>query len=600
MSENLNSVVANIVIDGKKVSFLSLKLEQEFNSHHKFELFFDYRTFENRWMEAPEKLFALLNTEVVINLLHKETGEENLFVGIVQNVSYVGHAGVSNQICISGKSPTVLLESLPTMNSFVNKSLGDIVTEVVEYSGNGAVVKVNPVFSSNIDYLCQYRESCFSFLNRLSELYGEWFYYDGRDILFGKPNKQETIDLTYNSSLSDMEIDVVSIPSAFKVYAYLVHESSDVTHVSQDDDVDVVGYAKTALNSSSSLYKFIGTMPMDTPISSKGDMEQLVKVEKNRLVGKMLLAKGKSFVCNISIGKIVRLKLPKNMGTLKTDIDSFFVQKVIHFINGAGEYHNEFVAYVSDIENIPIMQSCPNITPVSELATVVDNEDSKGRVKVQMLWQKALDKKTNWVRVLSPDAGTSEKGPRGSVFVPEVGDQVVVGYMNGNPSLPFVTLSLFPENIATGGGKGNRSKTLTTRSGSSLKLDDSTGSVRLQDPGKSSVDMDGSGAITIDSSDTIKLICGSSSIELKNDGKVLFNGKELDSQFETKIEETTKNHTITGTDAVKLNSDTLIEGKAAKVSVQADNQVEVKGANSVDIESPATTNIKGKSSINLN
>lgn len=598
MSENLFNVTANIIIGSKKVTCLNLRLEQEFNAHHQFEILLNYRSFENKWMEAPGQILAMSGEEVVISFFDKETGVENTFVGIVSKVTYVGHAGVRNQLLISGGSPTIFMDGKPTMDSFTDKTLKDIAADVVAASGAGLEVKAKPVFTSRIDYLCQYEESCFDFLNRLSWLYGEWFYYDGRNIFFGKPEKQEYVDLTYNANLSDMELSAQLMPAQFKRYDYLTHECSEISYTSQDDDVDVVGYAKLALGKSLSSYKSVGTLSADAPVSSKGDLEQLVKVEKNRSVAEMLYLKGRSVTCALGIGKTVRLKLPKNMAVEMTDVDSFIVQKVTHVIDGAGQYHNEFVGFVSDIENIPMkIERFPKAGPL--LATVTNNEDSKGRVKVQMQWQQKLGKETNWIRVQTPDAGSSDKGPRGTVFIPEVGDQVMIGFERNDPSRPYVAGSLFPENIGTGGGVGNKSKSITTRSGSSLKLDDSTGSVLLQDPGKSSLDMDGSGATTIKSSETIKLVCGDSTVELKKDGKILLNGKELKVQFETKIDESTKNHTISGTDSIKLESDTLIEEKAAKVATEA-QQVTIKGQASVDIESPAITTIKGAGALNLN
>lgn len=90
------------------------------------------------------------------------------------------------------------------MDSFADKSLKDIVEEAAANSGSGVEVTANPVFSSPIDYVCQYEESCFEFLNRLSWIYGEWFYYDGQKTQFGKPDSIETVELVYEVHIKNM------------------------------------------------------------------------------------------------------------------------------------------------------------------------------------------------------------------------------------------------------------------------------------------------------------------------------------------------------------------------------------------------------------
>lgn len=40
--------------------------------------------------------------------------------------------------------------------------------------------------------------------------------------------------------------------------------------------------------------------------------------------------------------------------------------------------------------------------------------------------------------------------------------------------------------------------------------------------------MDGSGNATIDSAETIKLVCGEASLELRKDGTILINGKQIE------------------------------------------------------------------------
>lgn len=596
MSNNLNSVLATVIIGGQKVIFSHLMLSQEFNHHHTFRVLLYYKGLEKRWLDSPGKIFPLIGTDVVISFLGKESGVQNTFKGIVQKVSYVGKNGSENRILITGGSPTIKLDGNRTMDSFSDVSLKDVVEEAAGNSGSGVEVTANPVFASQIDYICQYEESCFEFLNRLSWIYGEWFYYDGQKTRFGKPDSIETVELTYDVHIKKMNLSAQALPPRYGMYDYLVHDTDEISHSNTDDDVDITGYGKIALSRSSSMYSSAGMVPVHAPISSKNDLKSLVEMEKSRSVGEMFVVSGESNSCAVGLGKIIKLKLPKTMEVSVVDIDRFLVRKVIHIVDDRGNYHNYFNAFVSDAKCIP-MEPVPYPLTGPQIATVTDNEDSKGRIKVQFQWQKSVGKMTNWLRVQTPDAGNSEKGPRGLVFIPEINDEVMVGFTYGDPNRPYVMGSMFPENVGTGGGAGNKNKSMTTRSGSALKLDDSSGSVRLQDPGKSSLDMDGSGVTKIDSSEKIIITCGSSSIELNTDGKIFINGKELKVDFETKIDETTKTHKITGTDAVKIKSNTLIEEKAAKVSLEAKNQVAIAGKSSVDIDSPVTVNIKGKSSI---
>jgi hypothetical protein len=111
------------------------------------------------------------------------------------------------------------------------------------------------------------------------------------------------------------------------------------------------------------------------------------------------------------------------------------------------------------------------------LAEVTDNADPEnlGRVQVQFAWQKSRNKTTNWIRVRSLDAGSSEtvSKNRGFVFVPEIGDQVMVDFELGDPCRPYVSGSMFHRNNGKGGNADNHIKTIVTRSGHTIEFDDS-------------------------------------------------------------------------------------------------------------------------------
>jgi type VI secretion system secreted protein VgrG len=226
---------------------------------------------------------------------------------------------------------------------------------------------------------------------------------------------------------------------------------------------------------------------------------------------------------------IINVKVSKfdNNSFVKEDYGKFLVIGIEHYITENGKYHNSFEAIPSGLEVIPVNNV---ITPIAEpqIATVKDNKDPDklGRVRAQMLWQKG-DEMTDWLRVMTPDAGGGKGGAknRGLVVVPESGDQVLICFRYNDPDRPFIMGSMFHGKSAGGGGDGNKSKTLTSLSGSVVSLDGDA--ISIVDAKGNQIHFDGTGKIDVSSSESITLSCGSSVIELKKDGSIDISGKAI-------------------------------------------------------------------------
>ena len=118
---------------------------------------------------------------------------------------------------------------------------------------------------------------------------------------------------------------------------------------------------------------------------------------------------------------------------------------------------------------------------------------------------------------MSPDAGSSDavSQNRGFVAIPEVGDQVMVGFTHGHPDRPFVMGGMFPGTVAAGGGINNAVKSRITRSGIKAVFNDDERSVHIEDPSGNTWDMDGQGNIAVFAPNTITLTAKNINMDAK-------------------------------------------------------------------------------------
>jgi uncharacterized protein involved in type VI secretion and phage assembly len=127
-----------------------------------------------------------------------------------------------------------------------------------------------------------------------------------------------------------------------------------------------------------------------------------------------------------------------------------------------------------------------------------------------MLWQQTQNLRTPWLRVMTPDAGTSGEVSknRGMVFIPEKGDHVMLGFRYNDPNRPFVMGSLFNGKIGAGGQAQNNIKSIFTRTGSTITFDEGASSILVKDPSGNTWFMDGAGNIEVTAPKNITMNAG--------------------------------------------------------------------------------------------
>ena len=570
----LNLVATKVTVKGEEQKFVSLHLRQGFNRHHTFTVVVNYLSPNNTFQQTPEKFIGYIGETASISFVHRQTGESYDFEGIITQVEMVGSMGETGGVAIHGTSPTILYENNRTLDSWMDQSLSTIIKEVTQEYGKVNLVS-NPKYAAPISYMAQYNESVFDFMNRLSALYGEWFYYDGTKVYFGKPDRDNTEKIVYDMDLEEVRLVANLVPGKSARYDYVAQENKQHnadTPAKPDGMNDLQSIAHSC---SEKAYTAKTTSAADPHVTDKAELDEQMRIVKNASGANLLNIKGIGKTCRIRIGEIIDVSFPDRMKL--PPLGKFRIVGIEHEVRRDGHYSNSFVGVPDGTVHIPV----PDVKrplALPELATVKENNDDKGqgRVKVAFDWQKN-GKTTNWIRVQTPNAGVSGAVPknRGWVFVPEVGDQVMVSYEHGNPDRPYVTGSVFHSGSGKGGDKDNKVKSIITRSSNAIVFDDETGSIVITDQtGKQLIMLDGTDAITVMAKKSITLTNEAESV-------IVMDDKSIGLQADTIALEGRKSVTLlSGNECMVLSSEkSIISSSGTNIKQEAAKDYDVAAKN---------------------
>ncbi|HEX6463781.1 MAG TPA: phage baseplate assembly protein V, partial [Vicinamibacterales bacterium] len=140
------------------------------------------------------------------------------------------------------------------------------------------------------------------------------------------------------------------------------------------------------------------------------------------------------------------------------------------------------------------------------LVSDIQDPDSSGRVKVTLPWSPdtAGQRYEVWARLATLMGGSK----RGSWFLPDVNDEVLVVFEGGDTRRPYVIGGLWngsdaPPESMDGSGR-NYKKVLKSRNGVKVTLKDGPGSVEITDSNGNSIKLETSG-VTISASATLTI-----------------------------------------------------------------------------------------------
>ncbi len=187
------------------------------------------------------------------------------------------------------------------------------------------------------------------------------------------------------------------------------------------------------------------------------------------------------------------------------------------------------------------------------VGVVTNNQDPENmhRIKVRFPWL-SDDVESNWARVASPMAGNG----RGAYFLPEVDDEVLVAFDHGRIDHPYVLGCLWngkdgaPESNQNG---ENNNRTIKSRSGHVLRLNDASGNETIE-----IIDKSGKNRIIIDTAR---------------------NSITIEAEADITVKSSSGKLTLQAARGIEMKSQAGISAQAAQgIDLKANAQVTVKGA----------------------
>jgi type VI secretion system secreted protein VgrG len=508
-------LVYEVNIDGTVISPVnSIFITQHHGTHNSVEFSFPHEIVQQEGsfvLDDAQKLLGRLVEITIKNSNDKGSiALENKF--ITTNVELDQEGLNEGMLKITALSPTWLLDDAPHFESFYQSNLNDIATAISKPLNSVRTnIKANASFKETLPYVCRYNESGWNFLKRLSAETGQWLYFDGKDLIFGEAEKGNAQKLVYGQNCHNLQMNVKAQPTQSGVFGYDASQNNPLNQEANNYTGNAGSYAEEAFKRSNQLFSVAPTYTVHNSLSGSASIETIGKTRSASIAAGMYSVSGQSSLFTLKVGVLVDISF-KRLGKSGSHRQMRIIS-VQHHLQAGGQYTNTFKAIPSSAEAAPtIAYSKPITHPM--LAKVLSNEDSQGRVQVQFMgWQQDNgSQQTDWIRVASSNAGNSNavNTNRGFMFIPEVGDQVLVDFENGNPDKPFVAHSMYHGQNGAGGGSGNHIKSIVTKSGCMIQFDDtdSQGSVTVTDPSGNTFYLDGQGNVNVTAPKNIILSAG--------------------------------------------------------------------------------------------
>jgi len=397
----------------------------------------------------------LLGHDVTITI-ELPDGGERFFHGFVTELTYAGREGHDCRYHATIRPFLWFLTRTSDCRIFQQKTVPDIVREVMDDHGFSDLDDQLTATYREWEYCVQYRETAWNFVSRLLEQEGIYFYFlheegshtlvlcDGtsaHDVVKG----YDTVSYAPPSRSRDVEEGRIlgwEFSEGVKTGAYVMTDY-DPLNPSTDLEVRAQG-TRTHDRADHEVFDYPGEYV--TP----GEGDPYVQARLEEIQARFHVAEGMGRARGMATGALFTLE---DYPLDTQNIEYLITAATYELFNPPREtgsasqvptFEMTFRAIPGDQRFVPARTTPkPAVTgPQTAFVTGPSGEeiwtDEHGRVKVQFHWDRvgAEDENTTcWLRVSEAWAG----GQWGTSFLPRIGHEVIIDFLEGDPDRPLVT-----------------------------------------------------------------------------------------------------------------------------------------------------------------
>lgn len=462
----------------------------------------------------------------------------------------------------------------------------DIVTKLAADNGLTASVDSTPMV---LEYLMQ-AESDLALLSELARRTGFDWWVEGTVLHFAKPRKGAEVQLGLGEELRSFSARVTDVPQSTKVSGWdrskqeqVVSEASSAAAPAATSDLaDLVAKSTDAFGPSEVFTAGLGAQ-------SEAEAKDLAQTVHDRVLTSAVTAKGVAEGTGaLTPGAVA---VVSGAGPLSGHYPVTEVEHVFRRVSGfvtrftSGERRpTTLVDTLGGAGGAPAYAGPAHFRSGVTVGKVTNNKDpnNAGRVKVRFPGL-SQEMESGWARVVSMGGGAN----RGSVWLPEIDDEVLVAFEGGDARQPVVIGGLYGEKATMPDTKiengAVQSRALTSRLGHVIAFLDGTSSetqaVEIMLAGKEHAIHLGKDKLTVKvpSGMPVEISAGSTSLKFSESGDVTLEGNNI---------------TIKAKQDLKLQGFQVAVAADAALDIKAQAKLGVSGA-MVEVQSQGPAKVAG-------